>query len=170
MTEKYYYSASALGFYTASTHGALTDLIADPAWMAPEDDPEALAPMIEVVVRQSMIPEGAVEISADEYRRLIDGQVDQQEIVPGPDGYPMLVAPPPATDEQLSARAGAERDRLLSEAALRIAPLQDAVDLGDATPSDEAGLLVWKQYRVDVNRITRQAGYPQSIDWPVKPV
>lgn len=45
-----------------------------------------------------------------------------------------------------------ERDRLLSAATLAIAPLQDAVDLEDATAKEIALLKKWKQYRVAVNR------------------
>jgi hypothetical protein len=169
MIERFYYSASALGFCTASAYGQLTELVPDPAWVPTEDDSATVAPLIEVVVRESIIPADAVELSAVEYRRLIDGQANCLEIVPGPDGYPMLVPPPAPTAEQLAARAVAERDALLAEAAIRIAPLQDAVDIGEAMPADEADLLAWKQYRVKLNRITQQAGYPQSIDWPPKP-
>jgi len=61
------------------------------------------------------------------------------------------------------------RDQLLARAALRIAPLQDAVDLGEATPAEEAALTAWKQYRVKLNRVTLQAGFPANVDWPVEP-
>jgi len=50
------------------------------------------------------------------------------------------------------------RDDLLRTAATRIAPLQDVVDLGDATDSDVARLKRWKQYRVALNRIEQQDG------------
>lgn len=166
--ERFFYSASRLGFFTESMHGALTRLAPDPDW-APSEESETIPPMVEVIVRESMIPADAVELSADEYRMLIDGQAQCQEIVPGPDGRPILVPPPAPTPEQLAGRAGAERDRLLSEAAIRIAPLQDAVDIGEATAADEAALLAWKQYRVKLNRISQQEGYPSTIEWPQKP-
>lgn len=50
-----------------------------------------------------------------------------------------------------------------------IAPLQDAVDLDDATPEDIINLKKWKTYRVAISRITSQTGYPTKIDWPVTP-
>lgn len=50
-----------------------------------------------------------------------------------------------------------------------IAPLQDAVDLDDATDADLVSLKVWKKYRVALNRLPDQAGYPTTIDWPVIP-
>lgn len=65
--------------------------------------------------------------------------------------------------------ATAERDRLLGLAAIRVGPLQDAVDLGTASKAESASLKAWKQYRVDVNRIQSQAGFPDKIEWPAFP-
>jgi hypothetical protein len=62
-----------------------------------------------------------------------------------------------------------ERDSRLSIAALRIAPLQDAQDLGEATSAEEAALLSWKRYRVALNRVEQQGGYPHVIEWPSPP-
>ena len=73
------------------------------------------------------------------------------------------------TSEQMLAGANAQRDNLLSIAAIRIAPLQDTVDLGDVTAADEASLKKWKQYRIAVNRVSEQAKYPKTINWPVPP-
>lgn len=47
-----------------------------------------------------------------------------------------------------------------------IAPLQDAVDLDDATEAEVAALKAWKKYRVALNRLPEQPGYPTDIDWP----
>ncbi|MNT69969.1 Caudovirales tail fiber assembly protein [compost metagenome] len=61
----------------------------------------------------------------------------------------------------------AKRDSFLRDAATRIAPLQDAVDLGVATPAEQSALLSWKQYRVALNRLDLSAS---TIDWPAEPV
>lgn len=74
----------------------------------------------------------------------------------------------PTADEVLRG-ALAERDLRLSLAAIRIAPLQDAVDLGESTPEEEAALLAWKRYRVQLNRVDQQVGFPQEIEWPKQP-
>lgn len=74
-----------------------------------------------------------------------------------------------AETEALKLQALNTRDELIREAATRIAPLQDAVDLGDATAADEADLKKWKQYRVAVNRIDQQPGFPGKIEWPATP-
>ncbi|UVM52225.1 MULTISPECIES: tail fiber assembly protein [unclassified Pseudomonas] len=62
-----------------------------------------------------------------------------------------------------------ERDVLLREATLRIAPLQYAHDEGDSTEEEEVALIGWKRYSVALSRIEQQAGYPQAVDWPVQP-
>jgi hypothetical protein len=77
--------------------------------------------------------------------------------------------PPPPTTAELTASALGQRDGLLYTAGLRIAPLQDAVDLGDATDADVANLRLWKQYRVAINRIPDQPGFPRTINWPSQP-
>lgn len=50
-----------------------------------------------------------------------------------------------------------------------IAPLQDAVDLDDATEAEATALKAWKKYRVALNRLPEQPGYPTDIDWPAPP-
>lgn len=71
--------------------------------------------------------------------------------------------------EQLLADASAKRDSLLAMAGLRIAPLQDKVDLSKAPPEDIESLIAWKQYRIDVNGVDDQEGYPGTIEWPDSP-
>lgn len=79
------------------------------------------------------------------------------------------LAPPVLSPEQLADIALNERDERLAVAALRIAPLQDAVDIGEVSEEEEQSLLAWKRYRVAVNRISQQPGFPASIDWPGPP-
>lgn len=59
------------------------------------------------------------------------------------------------------------RDSLLSQAAVRIAPLQDAVDLKVETDDDIAELQEWKAYRVKLNRMDLSV-FP--VEWPPQPV
>ncbi len=56
------------------------------------------------------------------------------------------------------------KSRLLQMASEKIAPLQDAVDLGLATDDENAQLDEWKKYRVLVNRVDTL-----NPDWPEKP-
>lgn len=89
--------------------------------------------------------------------------------VEGGDSYADGVFGPPPVYVPTEAEVLRERDSLLALATSRIAPLQDAVDLGEATAEEEAQLLAWKQYRVKLNRINTQPGFPASVDWPVQP-
>ena len=50
-----------------------------------------------------------------------------------------------------------------------IAPLQDAVDLEEATEAEVAKLKAWKKYRIALIRVPEQPGYPDTIDWPAPP-
>ncbi|TKJ85408.1 phage tail protein [Pseudomonas koreensis] len=63
----------------------------------------------------------------------------------------------------------AQRDTLLRDAVLRIAPLQYAEDIGDASHDEQLLLIEWKLYSVELNRIEKQSGFPESISWPVVP-
>lgn len=73
---------------------------------------------------------------------------------------------PPMTAEQ----AQTEKTARIAHATTMIAPLQDMVDLGEATPEEESELLAWKRYRIALTRITSTtAGWPASIVWPEMP-
>lgn len=94
-------------------------------------------------------------------------------------------APPPTppTDQELSASNTAQLQQLnqLAQAqktALtnRVGTLQDAIDLEMATPAEVAELPVrqaqlteWKRYAVYLGRVTTQAGWALTVDWPVQP-
>ncbi|MNN75319.1 Caudovirales tail fiber assembly protein [compost metagenome] len=55
---------------------------------------------------------------------------------------------PSSSPEEIKASNTSTRDFLLNQATRAINPLQDAVDIDDATPDDVALLKTWKQYRV----------------------
>lgn len=71
------------------------------------------------------------------------------------------------TADELAEQATVTRDNLQAEAALKIAPLQDAVDIDDATDEERAGLTAWKKYRVALNRLDLSTA--PDITWPEAP-
>jgi len=78
-------------------------------------------------------------------------------------------SPPPVpklSPEEILARNTLTRDSLLAIATLAISPLQDAVDLDDATAGETALLKKWKQYRVAVNRMDLTL---ENVPWPDAP-
>ncbi|QOI04621.1 tail fiber assembly protein [Pseudomonas savastanoi] len=70
---------------------------------------------------------------------------------------------------QRLANVVAEVERLRKIADYTIAPLQDAVDIDEATAEEAATLTKWKKYRIALNRIPAQPGYFDVIDWPSMP-
>ncbi|ENX4473201.1 tail fiber assembly protein [Enterobacter roggenkampii] len=113
------------------------------------------------------IPQDVVSISVEKYNELMLGQSQGKEIAADKDGNPVLLDPPAATKEQLIIIAEAKRASLMAGASVAISPLQDAVDLGDSTPEEEALLKKLKQYRVELNRL--DISKAPDISWPVKP-
>ncbi|SIP73338.1 conserved hypothetical protein [Xenorhabdus innexi] len=69
--------------------------------------------------------------------------------------------------EQHLTEAEAKKKFLIAQASRVIAPLQDAVDLDMATEEEKAALLVWKKYRVLLNRVDCSSA--PEIDWPEQP-
>ena len=81
----------------------------------------------------------------------------------------LLLANPPPSKEQQLIETNSIKQTLLVNASLAIAPLTYAVDLNAATKGEEAKLLSWKQYCVDLSRIAQQAEYPFKVEWPIQP-
>lgn len=74
-----------------------------------------------------------------------------------------------AAAEQLLATVVSEQAQRRAVADAAIAPLQDAVELDEATEAEAALLIDWKRYRVALSRLADQEGYPNDIDWPALP-
>nr|DAH88463.1 MAG TPA: tail fiber assembly protein [Caudoviricetes sp.] len=117
----------------------------------------------------------SIEITKEQYTEALEGMCSGL-VVTIDDGFkilpPTLPEPEPTPDptpQELAVIALAKRDQLLGLAAIRVAPLQDAVDLGRATPDVIAKLNQWKGYRVDLDGIDQQSGFPLTINWPVPP-
>ncbi|WJR28903.1 tail fiber assembly protein [Pseudomonas mosselii] len=118
---------------------------------------------------------GSIKISTAQYAEALEGMcaglvvtIDGGFKVSLPEVDELLTPALPTPDE-LRMYALAKRDGLLSRASLRMAPLQDAIDLESATQEEIAILTLWRQYRVDLNRIDQQPGFPQAIIWPQAP-
>ncbi|MBO9332866.1 phage tail protein [Achromobacter xylosoxidans] len=135
-----FYSAADKGFYSQEIHG--------------NDMPSDCVPL-----------DGGDE----EHQTLLEGQAKGKIIVADENGYPQLSEPPPATQAAVQAQILAERDFRLSQAAIRIAPLQDAADIDVATDDERALLLEWKRYRIALNRLDSEEGFPLAVEWPARP-
>lgn len=79
------------------------------------------------------IPDGCVEVSDEDYRALLAGQEQGKRIVVGDDGFPVLVDPPPPSDEALAAVERVWRDQRLSETDGVVSRHRDESEDGGAT-------------------------------------
>lgn len=71
------------------------------------------------------------------------------------------------TSAELIAQAEIKRDSLMAVATTVIAPLQDAVDIDEATEEEIALLKAWKKYRVSLSRLDLSTA--PDMTWPEKP-
>ena len=124
MTEQYYYSYSAKGFF----------------WLSADE------------LKGNDIPADLMPVSEEEHAALFLGQERGKYINHTPDG-PVLVDQPDYSPEELIAQAESKKSQLMQMANAEVAPLQDAVDLDIATGDEQALLLKWKKYRVLLNRV-----------------
>ncbi len=112
-------------------------------------------------------PQDGLEVEQSDYAALMAGQSKGKVIVAGSGGYPELTEPQKQTQQALILTARSERETLFEAAGLAIIPLQDAVDLDDATDLELETLNAWKKYRVALNRLDLSAA--PDIDWPQIP-
>lgn len=109
--------------------------------------------------------EGAVQLPGQEVREAepaATGVIDWSQVITAEQKAANLL-------EQQRLEAVGEIARRRAQADQAIAPLQDAVDLDEATEAEAALLKDWKRYRVALNRLPDQPGYPAEIDWPAPP-
>lgn len=71
--------------------------------------------------------------------------------------------------EQLLVTVSADLAQRRAVADAAIAPLQDAVELEEATEAEASLLKEWKRYRVALSRLPEQEGYPTDSVWPMSP-
>ncbi len=83
------------------------------------------------------------------------------------EGMPKWVDLPKPTKEELIAMANEKKASLRAEADFVITPLQDAVEMEEATEDEAALLTKWKKYRILLNRVDTQTA--PDIEWPEKP-
>lgn len=108
------------------------------------------------------------ELTYEYWSELIVGQANGRVISQDSKGYPILVDPAPPTPADYLAEANRKKTYLLAQATVAINPLQDAVDLDDATDEEVALLKKWKQFRVAINRVDTSTA--PNITWPEPPV
>lgn len=110
------------------------------------------------------IPEDAVEITVEKWTELLQGQMNGKIISSDVAGHPVLIDPPPLTEQQQKDIAAARKATLLAEASAIIAPLRDALDGGYIDDADKIKLVEWQRYRYQLTKV-KDEGAP-DIDCP----
>jgi hypothetical protein len=85
---------------------------------------------------------------------------------------PPMPEPPPVEPEPAPhplELAQSKQAQLRAHADYMITPLQDAVDIDEASAADIDLLKAWKRYRVALSKVADQVGYPTDIEWPIAP-
>ena len=83
------------------------------------------------------------------------------------EALPLEPLPEPQPDPLAAALREIAQRRAQADRA--IAPLQDAVDLEEASALEQENLRAWKRYRVELNRLPDQHGFPEALEWPPAP-
>ncbi|HIE1924578.1 TPA: tail fiber assembly protein [Pseudomonas aeruginosa] len=106
--------------------------------------------------------------------------VDVSDIEPSPDyrwtaeqvdgvwffAEPVIVLP---TEAELKTAAIWQRDVLLGVANEATAGMADAFIAGLLDEADTATFKAYAAYKLALNKVDQQVGYPQAINWPVSP-
>lgn len=103
-------------------------------------------------VEGMIVPDDAVQITAERHAELIAGQDAGQEIVPGPDGLPVLISPRPD-----AAACRAERNQRLAASDWMVIR---SIETGEPLPSEVI------RYRQALRDVPQQPGFPDTIKWP----
>ncbi|HBC5219937.1 TPA: tail fiber assembly protein [Serratia marcescens] len=112
------------------------------------------------------IPNDSTEHGRDIYNRALNGEFGVIVIAKNEVGYYWDGNEFVEYDFDIEALHFDEmKNRLISEASQKISILSDAVDLGIATDEEKVNIDKWKQYRVLVNRMSKENG----SGWPEKP-
>lgn len=87
------------------------------------------------------------------------------------DGIWSFSAPVPRvlTDAELKATALSQRDAMLSQANEVTAGMGDAFLADLLSDADKAMFKAYAAYKLALNKIEKQSGFPAAIDWPIAP-
>jgi hypothetical protein len=77
--------------------------------------------------------------------------------------------PPVLTDEELAVTALVQRDALLAAANEATAGMADAYVADLLSPEEVVTFKAYAAYKLALNKITKQTGYPRKITWPKPP-
>lgn len=120
------------------------------------------------IYSQDSIPAPYVFISCERHSELLRGVEQGMTVSADENGDPVLVEFSLSAEEAHAAAVNCLRDRLI-EANSIIAPLVYLESLNQLSKKEAQSLSQWRQYTVEVGRVSQQAGWPFLPKWPDKP-
>ncbi|MCA8205559.1 phage tail assembly chaperone [Burkholderia sp. AU33545] len=115
------------------------------------------------------IPAGAIQISDDEHRALLEGQSHGKCMALCVRGRPAFADHPPPPIEERIEVAKNKRNRLLEQTDGMVARHRDQVEEGIETTLTEAQYRTLLAYRRELRDMTRMKGFPE-VQWPAFPL
>lgn len=108
------------------------------------------------------------ELTDEEHTDLLEGQSTGGKIIVfHSDKKPTLEDPPAPTPEELAETARAKRDRLIEDIMWRVERYQTQKALGVATADTEGNYRAVLTYLEELRNVPEQAGFPNTVQWPV---
>lgn len=114
----------------------------------------------------SKVTDDQLEITEQEWERLIIGQSQGKIIGPDENGMPVLSDPPEPTHDEKVIIAEQKKKALLSEVNTVTQPWQTQLMLGIISDADKASLTTWMKYYQQVQAVDTSTA-PDS--WPQPP-
>ncbi|MEE9679548.1 tail fiber assembly protein [Pseudomonas moraviensis] len=117
----------------------------------------------------TQMPATAVEISDELFLRTIEECDGIWKWTDGKVTKHVLPNASQLVESEQRASALARRDELLAEADQQTVGMADAYIAGLLEADDMQRFKAFATYKLALNKIDRQPGYPQNVDWPVLP-
>ncbi len=118
----------------------------------------------------AQIPATAVEISDELFLRTIEERDGLWKWTEGKVTKHSLANATQLVESERRASALARRDELLAEADQQTVGMADAYIVGLLDDDDMWRFKAYAGYKLALNKIDKQPGFPQSISWPAAPV
>ncbi|EMJ8166590.1 phage tail protein [Pseudomonas aeruginosa] len=115
------------------------------------------------------IPEGAVEVSAEDHAAMLAGQANGKRIAADPDGRPILIDPPPPSAAERQPFERSWRDGELRETDPLVARHRDELEAGDDTTLTAEQYKELQTYRRELRNWPESERFPQAASRPVPP-
>lgn len=115
------------------------------------------------------MPDDVVKISPERHAELLAGQCEGKIIAWGDDGFPVLIEPPPLSDEELASVERSWRDAQLSPTDAIVSRHRDELESAGETTLTSAQYTALQVYRRQLREWPQGDEFPLADHRPVAP-